>query len=757
MTSRNRRSAVRGVSGKLLLAAGVLLFLLTPCWVHCQAPGTIPPDVQAIMNKISSGKTPTAAEQKRLQEWAASQSAAVQPGANGASGGQQPGTPKTPQPGQGAQVSLKGFCPAATGAPLPATAPTAAEYTALVNSMVSRYGAKLAPDTRAGIDALFTQPGGTELGASYAAFFNAAGAINQGVYAAALAAQKNPGDLLAANNLGVNLSEAGDQQSSARVLLYVTKVRPNSPLAAINLGWTYFNAGAKAPAQKEFQLALGFAPDMSGPEAGMGLLAGCRGDNASAMSLLKSSLSKGYSGVAAAAFVQAEASQPPAETSQEQQDQQDQQDQSAQALAGSEEAPAAPPNESQLIPDLPIQPEGERNVGEIAALKRVSDWAAQQSNDLMNRFSDAAARVAALNRRAQQNGDAIDLPIVFDRELFEFGQTVDLTFTARFRNWDPTIKEITQVMNANGQETAAILIPEQQRFFEESNELDALMEQEMACGDSDACRAELEKRIDAKKAEMDETAYEMCVHSKQSIDVSYGQSYKHWKTGWDDLRPAAADLYAFTDPILQRVWVPSVNEMLQLRREITVMALYRPLSAEAAALAANGAAYKDLVCVPPPPPPPVENADTPNLPESNVPKCPFDPPKSVGFGALSMTLGCDDVSISGGEVLRFKVQQNFRTHETTLWGGVGASVGAEADFLGPMSPKAELTAEAGVGVKFGQGGDVTDVFVSSAMSAGASFAGRSLDMSVSGSAGLESGPTLTAQLPGGISGTLRGN
>jgi hypothetical protein len=122
-----------------------------------------------------------------------------------------------------------------------------------------------------------------------------------------------------------------------------------------------------------------------------------------------------------------------------------------------------------------------------------------------------------------------------------------------------------------------------------------------------------------------------------------------------------------------------------------------------------------------------------------------------------MTLACDDVSISGGEVLRFKVQQNFRTHETTLWGGVGASAGAEADFLGPMSPKAELTAEAGVGVKFGQGGDVTDVFVSSSMSAGASFAGKSLDISVSGSAGLESGPTLKAQLPGGISGTLRGN
>jgi hypothetical protein len=74
-----------------------------------------------------------------------------------------------------------------------------------------------------------------------------------------------------------------------------------------------------------------------------------------------------------------------------------------------------------------------------------------------------------------------------------------------------------------------------------------------------------------------------------------------------------------------------------------------------------------------------------------------------------------------------------------------------------MSPKAEVTAEAGVGVKIGQGGAVTDIFVSSQLTAGASIAGKSLDFSVSGSAGLESGPTLTTELPGGISGTLHGN
>jgi Flp pilus assembly protein TadD len=720
----------------------MLLFLLTSSRVQCQAQGTIPPDVQAIMNKLSAGKIPTAAEQKRLQEWAASQAA------GGASGGQQPGTPKAPHPGQGAQVSLKGFCPAATGAQLPVTAPTAAEYAALVKSLVSRYGAKLAQDTRASIDAVFTQPRGSTVGASFGAFLNAAGAINEAVYAAAAAAQKNPADLLAANNLGVNLSEAGDHQSSAQVLLYVTRMRPNSPLAAVNLGWTYFNAGARAPAQREFQRALGLASDMSGPEAGMGLLAGCRGDNATAMRLLKSSLSKGYSGVAAVAYVQAEASQPQSDTSQGQQ---------AQDQSGSEGTPPAPANESEMIPDLPLQQEPERNLGEIAALKRVSDWAGQHGNELQQRLADVAGRVAALNRRAKLDGDAIDLPLVFDSELFEFQQTMDLTFAARFRNMEPLDKNITQVMNTNTQETAAIVIPEQQRFLEENNELVALMQEEAACGSNEICAKQVEKMIDAKKAEMDETAYQICVHSKQSIDVSYVQSYKHWKTAWDDFRPAAADLYAFTDPILQRVWVPSLNELLQTERELAVMSMYRPLSGEAAALAANATAYQHLVCVPPPPPPPAETADTPNLPQKKPPQCPLDPPRHIGCGLLSMTLGCDNVSISGGEVLRFKVERDFKTHETTLWAGAGASVGAEADFLGPVSPKAEITGEAGVGVKIGQGGAITDIFVSSQLSAGASIGGHSLDLSVSGTAGLESGPMLTTELPGGISGTLHGN
>jgi hypothetical protein len=121
---------------------------------------------------------------------------------------------------------------------------------------------------------------------------------------------------------------------------------------------------------------------------------------------------------------------------------------------------------------------------------------------------------------------------------------------------------------------------------------------------------------------------------------------------------------------------------------------------------------------------------------------------------ISFTLGCDHASIEGGEGFRFKASRDFKKHETTLWVGAGASAEAKADFLGPMSPKAELTAEAGVGVKFGRDGVVSDVFVSSQLTAGGSIAGQSLGMSASGTMALEGGASLSGSLPGGIGGTV---
>jgi hypothetical protein len=156
------------------------------------------------------------------------------------------------------------------------------------------------------------------------------------------------------------------------------------------------------------------------------------------------------------------------------------------------------------------------------------------------------------------------------------------------------------------------------------------------------------------------------------------------------------------------------------------------------------------------------------LPKEKPPGCPLG--NGIGFGLLvvSVHLGCDSASIEGGEALKFKASRNFSTHSTTLWAGVGAgaSVGVDAPMLGSMTPKASLSAEAGVGITIGQNGTVSDVFVSSELSAKVSAGkldtgpislpqpGTSIGMSASGVYSLENGATLSGNIAGIIGGTI---
>jgi tetratricopeptide (TPR) repeat protein len=698
-------------SGILRRFVGTILLVATAAGLHGQVPGPPPQDVQAILQQLQAGKPLSPKDQQRLQAWAKGQA----------------GVPK----GQGAGapgIKPEQLTRIASPVPMPDNPPSEQDFTALLKRLAA--GAKVDAETRSRLDRVDSDALGAVL--------DVGGLAAESVYAAASALQRHPEALVAANNLGVSLSEAGEHQASALVLLHVRARRPGSPLAAVNLGWTYFHAGALAQAEREFKRALGLAPDMAAPETGLGLIAFCRGRQAEAAQLLKRALGKGYSHAGAVVFAQVRAAASGGEG-----------EQSTSSSNGSGDASSGP------IPDLPVKPEPERNGGQAESLARIRDWAQGRVPELMQRYQELAVRVAELNRRgASGDGSALYLPRVFERERFEFDQVVELAFSARFRNMEPTIQQITQVMNTNASQTGAILLPEMEAFLRMQQEQIALMEEMIACGNDEICKAKVEARLRALEQRMKQKSYEICMHSRQSMDVTYAQAYKHWRTMWDDYRPAAADLYAFTEPILQRVWVPSLNELMQVQRELTVMAMYHPLAGEAAALAELAKAYKDLECVPPPPPQPPEEAREPELSRSRPPRCPLDPPISAGCGIVSITLGCDSAAIEGGEGLRFKASRDFRKHETTLWVGAGASAEAKADFLGPFSPKAELTAEVGVGVTLGQNGTVSDVFVSSRLGASAGLGSHTVDASAAGSIALEGGATLSGSLPGDLGGTL---
>jgi len=733
-------SAGRGVLSHLISAAVILAALLAVS-SYAQAPPQIPPDVQAIMDKLRAGGTPTPQEQQRLQQWGQSMANSMSPSGSQTGGASQspgsfgstgsPGSPGLPFQGgaSNGKISFTQLCPKPSSVALPSTAPTTAEYLALVKTLATRFGEKLDLQTRMALDSGVTQAGANA--GSLSALLVPAGAINEAVYAGAVAAQRNPLDVNAANNLGVSLDQAADYPDAARVLLYLTSLRPQSPLAAVNLAWAYFNGGSAAAAKKQFVHAQGLGSDMAAPEEGQGLIAGCQGDMASAYNLLGSSLKKGYSTAGAVGFMAAQQAQPSSATD----------------AGWTPPDSDPPPNADSMIPDLKVPDQMQYSPAYAAALTQLQQHSQSRFVDLENQMMAAAQRVANINRRFQQQGDSvINLPLTFEAELFEFKEVVNLSYYARFRNVDQVNKGVTQAMNANLDTSVATVNGDTQQ-------LSALVEQMRACGIDDACLGKVKQQID-------QLGYKMCLHSKQGIDAMYPPRYKLWKTQWDDFRPASADLYAFTDPILKKVWVPALYDFLSLQRETTVYSLYTPLAGGAAGLVKMGDAYKDMTCVPPPPKQ-EEQAAPPDLPKEKPPDCPLGNGIGLGLLVISFHIDCQKASIEGGEAFRFKATRTFG-HSTTLWAGVGAGVSAgfDAPMLGSMSPKASLSAETGIGVVLGQNGTISEEYISSELSAKISAGklntgpvsvpqpGTSIGMGASGVLSLENGASLSGNIAG---------
>ena len=205
------------------------------------------------------------------------------------------------------KISFTQLCPKPSSVPLPSTAPTAAEYRALVQTLATRYGAKLDVQTRIALDSGVTQAGANA--GSLPALLVPAGAINEAVYAGAVAAERNPLDVNAANNLGVSLDQAADYPSAARVLLYLTSLRPQSPLAHRQSGPGLFQCRL-LPLPNGSWRALRSSGVKPLRKNAQSVIAGCQGDMASANNLLGSSLKKGYSTAGAVGFMAAQQAQP---------------------------------------------------------------------------------------------------------------------------------------------------------------------------------------------------------------------------------------------------------------------------------------------------------------------------------------------------------------------------------------------------------------------------------------------------------------
>jgi hypothetical protein len=195
------------------------------------------------------------------------------------------------------------------------------------------------------------------------------------------------------------------------------------------------------------------------------------------------------------------------------------------------------------------------------------------------------------------------------------------------------------------------------------------------------------------------------------------------------LRETLTDFYAFTTPVIEGAFSPSMGELLNIEREIAVLTMLRNLTGFYEALASNAESLVSLECFPP-----SEEEPPPEAEEANVPKtkpwCPFEKrPLKLQLLIIGFELDCEKVKVQGGELILGSIERKFKTKETTIFLGVGANLGI---------------AGAGVGAKAGgsitiQGDQVTNAAMESEVSGQVGIT----TATITGRLALEGGPDIS--------------
>jgi len=283
--------------GLLLLAA----IALGAAGADAQGMPGMPPNIQKIMQKLQSGQQPTPAEQKALTQWGESM-AGIKPGSTEAQAISQ-GQANAAQPkfevgtGEDGDPCHKGGKASLSGAP------SRDAFVAMAKDAMRAYRAHLLPQAQSSLDQVLAHANGSDLATMLVLHASGSAAV----VSAAYAAQKNPDDALAANNLGVVLRGMHDYQRAAIALQYAKSKSPNSPVVASNLGWLAMSRGDQKTAGAFFNAAATKDKKLSPVLLGQGLVALCGGHAAQALPLFRASIANGFSDLAEAGIDSAEA------------------------------------------------------------------------------------------------------------------------------------------------------------------------------------------------------------------------------------------------------------------------------------------------------------------------------------------------------------------------------------------------------------------------------------------------------------------
>lgn len=696
------------------------------------------PEINNIIKKLQSGQQITQAEQAKLKQWA---SKASQVGS---------GTEATQQN----SLSVQSSGTRKTGGiicPRPAkTLPEVAElnresYITLVKELMTTFGPRIG-DKLPEIKILLESTSKPSEGADMGGLFLISGSGSSAIYCAAWSAVRLPEDILTANTLGVALKDMGEYVRALQVLKYAHKLRPGIPLISLNTGWVYYEMGDAASAKKMFNQALQMEPELNSPHLGLGLIAECAGDHHTAEKHLRIALAANYSSAGIAAYKQAKTARSSAQGAE--QGGEGNTDSPLQDERGNAEGFDLP-----LLPDLPQPASMAMQAMPLTSyINRIDSRIASLINDM----ASVSRTVSSQITRANQNPEG---SIVFARdfatERMMYEDVVELLFGPN-SNLSMALNEGTDNCDSKSghlmNDAAATLqdLEHSNRLMEKMTECTLKYSRAMeACGGSDIClkkaEADYHACYDQLRAEYDQVLFRMCKRNKSDMDLVLGCHQRLYRLSNSAFRSATSDLYAFTEPILGRVYSPSYNELLNISRELTVLTFQKTIAGIALGIAEEAKGYEDMECIEPEPPLPPQAVASPSLPDKKGDDCPLGDGIRGSAGAFSAELTCDHVTISGGNGILGSVTRDFKKHQTKIW--VGAGVDAEFG-------NGNLTAEATVGVEVTVGDDntVTDVALTSSVKTGL---GGLAEAEVSGRISLEGGPEIntsaeftTPEIPG---------
>ena len=621
----------------------LVLTLFAAFQVQPVAAQGLPPAIRAILEKQKGGQELSEGEQAQLEDWESQQEARLE-ALEKSFTEQKPSARPKPRPKPQA---------------FPATAPGREAYLGLVRQVARRYGPQIGA-ARTTIDERLVAAKYPEAGADLGAVLLMAGGGSASVYACSQAAQKAPGDYLAANNLGWALCGMGDTVEGISVLRYAHALRPKVSLALINLGWAHHNAGQTGAAKGFFQKAMEVDPQDPAPHLGLGLIAQVEERYEEMISQLWQALTKRHSVAGAEAFSvgRDQGAGAPRPLVQER------------GSGGLEVSEAPEPQKSSL----------QETLAELDG----------RLKDLSQRHRQVSEAFAQRNRESARGANAGELRRSFDREMFLLSDIARMTLGSGSpcdKAWKKAQGIYAELTRVNEQH-AQTAIRDQQRMMALAKELEA-------CGHNEICIAQVKHR-------MEKLAYEMCLRTRDILEADYAAHHRAWRQAWEAFREGARDYYAFTDPVLARIYDPLLNELQNLWRERMVLHTQRGLTALGLSISEISEARRKLKCVEPQPLSPPKKAQAPKS-RKKEPECPLERPLVLPLVVAKIELDCTKAKLEFGELLLGSIQRDFVKKETTFGFGVG---------LDSHSRAAAMEAKMMVEMTVGGDGSLKDVVVS---------------------------------------------